>query len=130
MKNFKWTEGVVLKSDNIAFFRLQNYKDFLNPPNFLRKIFLFFCKILHFFTFLYKSFLPQNNSKLLLRARLPSYSYICWHFFALNDRFLVANSIIHTNISPLISFLLLTCFLPTLIYITYWFNEYYKCIAL
>ena len=54
IKNLKWTEGVVLKSDIIAFFRLQNYKDFLNPPNFLRKIFLFFCKILHFFAFLYK----------------------------------------------------------------------------
>lgn len=41
----------MLKSDIIAFFRLQNYKDFLNPPNFLRKIFLFFLQNPPFFRF-------------------------------------------------------------------------------
>ena len=82
-ENFKWTEGVVLKSDIIAFFRLQNYKDFLNPPNFLRKIFLFSAIFSIFSFFFTHFFLPQNNSKLLLRARLPRYSYICWHFLPL-----------------------------------------------
>lgn len=68
---------MVLKSDIITFFRLQNYKDFLNPPNFLRKIFLFSAKFSIFSFFFTLFFLPQNNSKLLLRARLPRYSYIC-----------------------------------------------------